>query len=119
MLSTILLYEVGTNASFLLRLVHVLPFTIMLGSTLDFFFFFFPAHVGTAIARYRALTTFRGDIALHSKLLIVQWISARLMRYLWGQTAFLFDCGRTHLLYYSWCWYYTAHLGAVEIAVTC
>ena len=28
---------VGANAAFLLLLVHVLPFTIMLGSTLDFF----------------------------------------------------------------------------------
>ena len=56
---------VGANAAFLLLLVHVLPFTIMLGSTMDFFFLF-SAHVRTATARYRALTTVRGDTALHS-----------------------------------------------------
>ena len=47
---------VGANAAFLLLLVHVLPFTIMLGSTLGFFFFF-SARVRAATARYRALTT--------------------------------------------------------------
>ena len=110
-------YTVGANAAFLLLLLHVLPFTILLVSTLEFFFLLLLCTCSDSYCplqsvyyssrRYRA-----------SQLLIVQWGSARLMRYLWGQTAFLFDCRRTHR-FYSWCWYYTTYLGAVEIAVTC
>ena len=47
---------VGASAAFLLLLVHELPLTIKLGFTLEFVFFF-SAHVQTATARYRALTT--------------------------------------------------------------
>ena len=104
-------YTVGANAAFLLLLVHVLPFTILLGSMLAFFF-------SLSMFNYCPLqsTLIRGDTALFSFKYCL-WGSARLMRYLWGQTAFLFGCRRTHL-FYSWCWYYTTHGGAVEIAVT-
>ena len=56
-------YTFGANAAFLLLLVHVLSFTMLLGSML---FFFFSAHVRTATARYRAFTTARGDTAIYS-----------------------------------------------------
>ena len=56
-------YTFGANATFLLLLVHVLPFTMLLGSMLAFFF---SAHVRAATARYRAFTTVRGDTALDS-----------------------------------------------------
>ena len=57
-------YTFGANAVFLLLLVHKLPFTMLLGSMLAFFFF---AHVRTATAaRYRAFTTVRGDTVLYS-----------------------------------------------------
>ena len=107
---------VGGNAAFLLLLVHVLPFTVMLGSTLGFF--------SSSLHMFGQLLPVT-ELLLHSsrrysapQLLIVQWRSAYLMRHLWGQTVFLFDCGRTHL-FYSWCWYYTTHLGAFDIADTC
>ena len=44
-------YTCGPNIAFLLLLVLVLPFAMMLGSTLAFF----SADVRTATARYRAL----------------------------------------------------------------
>ena len=85
---------VGANAAFLPLLAHVLPFTIMLGSTLGFFFLLCTCS-DSYCPLQSAYYTVCGDTAL-LQLLIVQWRSARLMRYLWGQTAFLFDCGRTH-----------------------
>ena len=56
-------YTFGANAAFLLLLVHVLPFTMLPGSMLAFFFF---AHVRTAAARNREFTKVRGDTALYS-----------------------------------------------------
>ena len=56
-------YTFGANAAFLLLLVHVLLFTMLLGSMLAIFF---SAHVRTATARYRAFTTVREDTALYS-----------------------------------------------------
>ena len=44
-------YTVGAKAAFLLLLVHVLPFTILLGSMLAIVFFF-SANVRIATARY-------------------------------------------------------------------
>ena len=57
---------VGANAAFLLLLAHVLSFTIMLGSMLAFFVFFFSGHLRTATARYRTFITVRGDTAIYS-----------------------------------------------------
>ena len=109
---------VEANAAFLLLLVHVLPFTIMLRSTLGFFFFFlFSAHARTATARYRSLTTQFAEIlrstAFNSAVEIIPFDAVplganSLSIRLWACTFF-----------YSWCWYYTTHLGAAEIAVTC
>ena len=53
----------GANAAFLLMLIHVLPFTMLLGFILAFFF---SAHFRTATARYRAFTTAGRDTALSS-----------------------------------------------------
>ena len=52
-------YACATNAAFLL-LVLVLPFAMLLGSTMAFF----SANARTATARYRAFTTISGDAAL-------------------------------------------------------
>ena len=57
-------YTFSANAAFLLLIARVLPFAVLLGSMLAFFFF--SAHVRTATARCRAFTTVRGDTALYS-----------------------------------------------------
>ena len=36
----------------------------------------------------------------------------------WGQTAFLFGCGRAHF-FYSWSWYYATHYKSVVVVVSC
>ncbi len=82
-----------------------------------FFFFFFFAHVRTATARYRALTTQFAEIlrftfftsAVESCPFNAVPLGANSLSIrLWACTFF-----------YSWCSYYTTHLGAVEIAATC
>ena len=109
-------YTVGASAAVLLLLIIVLPFTTLLGSTLAFFFFF-PAHVRTATARYRALTTVRGDTALLaafnsaveiSPFDVVPLGANSLSTQLWAYTSFL---QLALVLHYP--------SGAVEIAVTC
>ena len=57
-------YTLGTNAAFLLLLVHALALTMLVGSRLANVYF--TAHVRTATAHYRACTTVRGDTVLHS-----------------------------------------------------
>ena len=71
---------VGANAALLLLLVHVLPFTIMLGSTLEFFSSSLNMFGQLLPDAERLLHSSRRYCA--SPFLTVQWRSARLMRYL-------------------------------------
>ena len=106
-------YTVGANAALLLLLVHVLPFTILLGSMLakknrlHMFGQLLPvAERILQFAEIRCFTAFNsasGDQSVYCGT--------------WGQTAFLFGCGRTHL-FYSWSWYYTTILKAAGVIVT-